>query len=234
MHTSHVPRSFPRIFAALGFAITGLAGALSLAVWLLVHDEITKLRTLAGRARPLPLAVRSAIVAAEDPMFGGQPQSVSVRGLLPHSRRTRRCGPSPINYQLAKLITTPREPSRWAFETTLTSVVMSRLFTPEELLELYASRIYLGQAGSTQLYGVEAGSQAYFGKTVRELSLAEAATIAALIRSPHYYSPTRNPAKLRERRNRVLGEMLRLRLVVHPEYQHAVKEPMRTTLAKFI
>ena len=76
-------------------------------------------------------------------------------------------------------------------------------FEKREILELYLNHIYLG--GGT--YGVEAASRLYFGKPARDLTLAEAATLAALPRAPAYYDPRRQPERARARRDLVLGRI---------------------------
>jgi len=76
-------------------------------------------------------------------------------------------------------------------------------FQKREILELYLNQIYLGGG----LYGVEAAAQGYFGKSVGEVTPAEAALIVALVKSPEGYNPRKNPMKAVERRNIVLGVM---------------------------
>ena len=79
---------------------------------------------------------------------------------------------------------------------------IERLYTKRQILEMYMNYVFLG-AGS---YGFEAGSRTYFGKSLNELSLEEAALLAAIPKSPEY-SPTRNPQKAKERRDLVLEQM---------------------------
>ena len=90
----------------------------------------------------------------------------------------------------------------------------------EKILELYMNRIYFGSG----LYGVEAASQAYFGKPAADMSLSEAALLAGLIRSPNRYSPFNNlPASLKQR-DIVLGRMEDLGLITHAEHGKALQE----------
>ena len=80
---------------------------------------------------------------------------------------------------------------------------MEKKFSKREILELYLNHIYLG-AGA---YGIEAAARTYFDKSAAELTLSEAATLAALPKAPSYYDPRRNLAGARRRRNLVLQEM---------------------------
>jgi len=80
---------------------------------------------------------------------------------------------------------------------------IERRFTKEQIFELYANQIYLGRG----TYGFEAGSEYYFSKHAKDLTLPEAALLAALPKGPEYYSPVRFPDRALKRRNLVLSEM---------------------------
>ena len=90
------------------------------------------------------------------------------------------------------------------FQEILLSVQIERRFTKEQIFALYANQIYLGRG----TYGFEAGSEYYFSKHVRDLTLPEAALLAALPKGPEYYSPVQHPERALKRRNLVLSEML--------------------------
>jgi penicillin-binding protein 1A len=106
---------------------------------------------------------------------------------------------------------------------------VASVFTPEELLRIYAHELYLGKVDGRAVLGADAASRVYFGKETRNLTIAEAAMLAAMIRSPHTFSPVRSPARAMERRNWVLERMLRLDLIEDREFRAAVAEPLRTT-----
>ena len=108
----------------------------------------------------------------------------------------------------------------------MTAYVVSRLFTPDALFRVYAHELYLGNVGRQLVRGVEAASRTYFGKTAGELTTAEAATIAAMIRSPNAYSPLRFPLRARARRNRVLEAMRHDGFIDQAEYQRSIAEPL--------
>ena len=81
---------------------------------------------------------------------------------------------------------------------------IERRFTKQQIFELYANQIYLGHG----TYGFEAGSEYYFSKHAKDLTLPEAALLAALPKGPEYYSPVKYPDRALRRRNLVLSEML--------------------------
>jgi len=103
---------------------------------------------------------------------------------------------------------------------------LERSHTKEEILEAYLNVIYLGQHGSVSVRGVEAGARHYFGKTVQELSLAECALIAGLVRGPGIYSPYRNPERALARRDLVLAILTRIGGISEREHQEAVGSPL--------
>lgn len=94
--------------------------------------------------------------------------------------------------------------------------------TKEKILELYMNRIYFGSG----LYGVEAASQAYFGKPASDLDVAEGALLAGLIRSPNRYSPLNNPEASKQQRDTVLERMVDLGFLNREHYLKAREEPV--------
>ena len=119
-------------------------------------------------------------------------------------------------------------PWRRHVENAVATATVAYLFTPEELLRIYAHELYLGTVQGRQIRGVEEASRIYFGKDARELTLAEAATLAAMIRSPNFLSPVKHPERAVERRNRLLERMVRLRFIDEQQARSAVAEPLRT------
>ena len=95
---------------------------------------------------------------------------------------------------------------------------LEKMYSKDEILMMYLNTIYYGSG----CYGIEAAAQTYFNKHASELSLVEAATIVGLPQSPTSYDPTRNPDLAIERRNLVLGNMLRLGDITQDEYDSAI------------
>ncbi len=117
-------------------------------------------------------------------------------------------GGSSITQQLVKNLLLTRDPTyeRKVTEAYMSLIVETRL-SKLEIFTLYANQIYLGQQSGVSIYGVGEASNAYFGKDVSQLTLAEAAFIAGIIRSPNRYNPYKNPDRVKERRNQVLESM---------------------------
>ena len=100
----------------------------------------------------------------------------------------------------------------------------------EKILELYMNRIYFGSG----LYGVEAASQAYFGKSASDMTISEGALLAGLIRSPNRYSPFNNLEGSLAQRNVVLGRMEDLGLITHAQHQKALAENIEPRLRPMV
>ena len=98
----------------------------------------------------------------------------------------------------------------------------------KEIFEIYLNEIYLGQKGSVSINGVGEAAFFYFGKPVENLSLAEAATIAGLVKSPGLYSPYVSETKCREQRNKVLHDMEKLGHITQKQMDGAATEPVKT------
>ncbi|HJM83074.1 MAG TPA: PBP1A family penicillin-binding protein [Nitrospinota bacterium] len=157
----------------------------------------------------LPTNLINAIVATEDAKFfehkGVRPTSI-LRAFITDVRKGRIAqGGSTITQQLAKqLFLTPRKTIVRKVKEALLAVEIERIYTKEEILELYCNQIYLGSGA----YGVEAASRIYFGKSATDLSTAEAALIAGLPKSPSKYSPFNDFDMAGQRRSIVLSRML--------------------------
>ena len=94
---------------------------------------------------------------------------------------------------------------------------IERYYTKEQILEMYCNQIFLGGGA----YGFEAGSQYYFSKSLKDLSLEECALLAGLPKAPSYYSPTRDAKAAAERRNVVLFRMREEGYISDDEYNRA-------------
>ncbi|MBK7933264.1 MAG: PBP1A family penicillin-binding protein [Pyrinomonadaceae bacterium] len=158
------------------------------------------------KIQDVPDKVTDALLAIEDYRFrdhiGIDPYRI-VGAVVKNFTSDKTEGASTITQQLAKNLflykdkTYTRKVNEWAV-----ALQIERLYTKDQILEMYMNYVFLG-AGS---YGFEAGSRTYFGKSLKDLTLDEAALLAAIPKSPEY-SPTRNRAKALERRNIVLDQM---------------------------
>lgn len=174
----------------------------------------------------------NAIVATEDADFyhhGGINPKAILRALLKDAIARRKVeGASTLTQQLAKQVfLTPEKSFRRKVNEAFLAIDIEKNFTKDQIFELYANQVYLGSGA----YGVEAASRLFFGKHARDLSIAEAATIAGLIRSPTPYSPISHPQAATSRRNHVLHRMLEEKYITKEQYQQTVNSPL--TLGTF-
>ena len=156
-----------------------------------------------------PPVLRDAIISIEDKSFQRNwginlVRAVGAAYADMHSG-TKAQGSSTLTMQLARnlFLSAQKTYGRKLQEIFLT-VQIERRFSKDQIFELYANQIYLGHGR----YGFEAGSEFYFSKHVKDLTLPEAALLAAMPKGPEYYSPLRNPERATRRRNLVLQEML--------------------------
>jgi len=158
--------------------------------------------------RDMPLHLRNAFVAIEDVRFYRH-SGYDLRGIARAVYRNMLRqglseGASTITQQLARnLFLTPTKNLKRKIEELILAINIERNYSKDEILNMYLNLIYLGEGS----YGVEAASYTYFDKKAKDLSLAEAATLAGLTRSPSRSSPFKNLARTVERRNLVLRKM---------------------------
>jgi penicillin-binding protein 1B len=183
------------------------------------------------RIEETPRVLINAVLAAEDHRFfehGGLDVRALLRAAWANLRAGRvKEGGSTITQQLVKvrLLSPQRTFFRKLREAWLAALVESR-YSKERILEAYLNEIYLGQRGPIAIRGVGSASRAYFGKEVHQLTTAEAALIAAIIRGPNIYSPAVDPDRAREHRNVVLAQMRDLKMITSDEFERARRTPV--------
>ena len=224
-------------------AITSLSGGGSLESYQLEPEVITTLfdssrsKRRLVRYQDLPKDLIDAVVAAEDHQFFSH-HGVSVYRILASGVhdlfRSDEIlqGGSTLTMQLARNIfglTKERKFGRKVTEMYMALLLEQRL-SKDQIFELYANQIYLGQRGSFSIYGFGEAAGAYFNKDVGSLTPAECALLAGVIRGPNLYSPYRNPARALERRNFVLRSMLELKMLTPAEYDAATQAPLGMVL----
>ncbi len=138
-------------------------------------------------------------------------------------------GGSTLTQQLMKnfFLTSKRDWHRKVTEALMAYIAEKR-YSKDEILELYLNDIYLGQRGQEGIYGVWEASQVYFSKEPRDLTIAEMATLAGMIRSPNRFNPFRHADNARMRRNEVLVAMLQDGYISKAAYDEAVTAPLHT------
>jgi penicillin-binding protein 1A len=173
----------------------------------------------------IPPVLVQAVLATEDARFFdhfGVDLIGTARAIVRNARTNSTQGGSSITQQVAKnLFLSPEKTIRRKVNEAFLSVWIEARLTKQEILKLYLDRSYLGGGN----YGVEAASQFYFGKSIRDVNLSEAAVIAGLFKAPTNYAPHRNPAAARARSNVVLFRMLDAGFITQGELLQAQRTP---------
>ena len=181
------------------------------------------------RLEQLPNYLPQAVIAIEDRRFeshfGLDPIGLARAMVVNLQAGSFVQGGSTITQQLAKnlFLTADRTVSRKIQELIL-SVWLEASYSKDQILELYLNRVYLG-AGA---YGVDAAARRYFGKSATEVTLAEAATLAGLLRAPSRWAPTRNPEGAEARAATVLQAMVEADFITPQEAALARDNPAHT------
>lgn len=175
----------------------------------------------------VPDQLVKAILAAEDDSFyyhGGVDFLGIVRAALANLRSgTPAEGASTITMQVARnYFLTPEKTYTRKLREVLLAFKLEREFSKDEILELYLNKIFLGN----RAYGFAAAAQIYYGKSLNELTLPEIAMLAGLPKAPSRDNPISNPDNARDRRNYVLGRMLKLDFIDDAEHAAAREAPV--------
>jgi penicillin-binding protein 1A len=195
--------------------------------------EYAKERRLYIPIQAVPKLVLNAFLAAEDKNFydhGGLDfQGIIRAGILYLQNigtNRRPQGASTITQQVAKNFLLSNEVSfDRKIKEALLALKIERTYSKDKILELYVNEIYLGLGA----YGVAAASLIYFDKSVHELTLAEAAYLAALPKAPSNLHPFRQRERAIERRNYVVDRMVEDRYITAQDAEKAKKEPLNVT-----
>ena len=136
-------------------------------------------------------------------------------------------GGSTITQQLVKnTYLTPEKTFTRKYSEAMLSLSLEQRLSKEDILALYCNEVYLGQRGAVAVRGVKEAADIFFGKELKDLSLAEAATIAGMIQGPARYSPLRHADAARDRRNTVLAAMQRDGWIDSNQVTAATSEPI--------
>ena len=172
------------------------------------------------------------LLAIEDRRFfshpGIDPIAVGRAVWTNVTRGTVIQGGSTITQQLAKnLFYSPQRTFGRKLKESIAALVLEAKYRKQAILESYANEIYLGQVGSVSIYGVGEAAHRYFGKRMDTLSLEEAALLVGMIKGPNTYSPLRNAALAKQRRDVVLGRLHEQGLITDEAWAQAVKAPVQ-------
>jgi penicillin-binding protein 1A len=186
--------------------------------------EYARERRLFIPIQAVPKTVINAFLSAEDKNFyrhnGIDPEGIA-RALVTNFKRGTKQGASTITQQVAKnfLLTNEQTFDRKVREA-LIALKIESAFSKDKILELYLNEIYLGLGN----YGIAAAALNYFGKSVHELTLAEAAYMAALPKAPNNYHPFRRTQDALSRRNQIVDLMLENKFVTREDAETAKKQ----------
>ncbi|HEV3220349.1 MAG TPA: PBP1A family penicillin-binding protein [Candidatus Acidoferrales bacterium] len=184
------------------------------------------------RFQDFPKVLVNSVLAAEDKRFFEHPGFDLIRVLgaawadLRHGAVAQ--GASTLDMQLARsfFFSTERTWRRKLAET-LVALELEHRYTKQQIFELYANEIYLGNRGSFAIHGFGEASLAYFGKDVRDLTLEEAAFLAGIIRRPNHYSTAEeHPDRAAESRDHVLSQMVEDKMITAEQMQAAQRKPL--------
>ncbi|MDP4132980.1 MAG: PBP1A family penicillin-binding protein [Bacillota bacterium] len=179
----------------------------------------------------IPLNMQNAFVAIEDERFYSHPgfdtkrtASAAFNSLIRLVDKNRSVyGGSTITQQLIKNLSGDDEQTfRRKVQEIYRAYMLEQKLTKNQILELYLNSIYLSQ----QCNGVAAASRTYFGKDLKDLSLAECASIAGITQYPSKYDPFINSEANKEKQEVVLGKMLDLEMITPEEYKEAMAEKL--------
>jgi penicillin-binding protein 1B len=186
------------------------------------------------RYEDLPPELVHAILSAEDKRFfdHGGFDFIRIVGAawadIRHSSSHYQ-GASTITMQVARTFFFSNERTmRRKVAEAMVSVELEQRFNKQQIFELYANEVYLGNRGSFGIRGFSEASVAYFGKDLRQLSLSECAYLAGIIRAPNYYSSAdRHPERGAQARDRVLTQMLENKYITEEELEAAKHAPLK-------
>ena len=183
------------------------------------------------RFADLPKMLINAVVSAEDKRFfqhsGFDPLRVLKAAYVDLKEQRRAQGASTLSMQLARSFwLTPEKTIQRKIAEVMITLHLEQKLSKEQIFEYYGNQVDLGRRGSFAIRGFGEAAQTYFGKDIRDLSLAEAATLAGLIQRPSFTNPVRWPERAKSRRNIVLMLMRENGYISDEEYARAVEEPL--------
>lgn len=193
---------------------------------LLIGEFGTERRNLV-KIDNVPVFLKQAILAAEDDRFY-EHSGVDTIGVLraAYSNFTAggvRQGASTITMQVARNFFLTREKTLTRkFSEALLAFKIEHYLSKDQILELYINQIYLGQRS----YGFAAAAKAYFGKSLNNINIAEAAMLAGLPKAPSHFNPIVNPERAKTRQLYVLRRMHKLNLLSENELKKLEKQPV--------
>lgn len=180
----------------------------------------------------LPKVMVDSVLAIEDRKFfehGGINWLSLIGSFITDLRSTGiRRGGSTITMQISRgFFLTPEKKISRKLTEMLIAIELEQKFNKQQIFELYANQVYLGQRGSFSINGFGEAARSYFGKDIKEITLPEAAMIAGIIQSPNMLNPYKRPEKVMERRNVVLESMVETGAITRQQCDAAKAAPLK-------
>lgn len=181
--------------------------------------------------KEVPKVMIDAVLAIEDAEFyqhGGVSYKGFVRAAIANLGRSKSQGASTITMQVARNVYLSAEKNymRKIYEILLT-FKLEHLLNKDQILEIYMNQIFLGN----RAYGFAAASDAYFGKPLKEITIAEAAMLAGLPKAPSAYNPIVNPKRARTRQLHIINRMLENGFITEQEAETARNQELKIKTA---
>ncbi len=179
------------------------------------------------RIKDIPDIMKKAVLAIEDDRFfehGGVDYLGIVRAAVHNLGGGARQGASTITQQVARnfFLSSEQTLKRKIYEALLAWKIEKNL-SKDQILEIYMNQIYLGQ----RAYGFSSAAQIYFGKKLKDISIAEAAMLAGLPKAPSAYNPVVNPKRAKARQQYILQRMYQLGYISEAQYNQAKDEELK-------
>ncbi len=189
----------------------------------------------AAKISELPAYVPLAVIAIEDRRFynhfGIDPIGLARAFYANYQAGRVVQGGSTITQQLAKnLFLKPERTYERKFQEAVLALWLENKYSKDEILQLYLNRVYFG-AGAT---GIEKAAQKFFGKSARDVSLSEAAILAAVLKAPSKLNPVYYPKRAAKRANEVISDMIDAGLLSEQEARRAAQSPTQVKSADYL
>ena len=177
--------------------------------------------------REIPQVMKDAVLSIEDARFyqhGGLDYLGLIRAGIANLGKRKSQGASTITMQVARnvYLSTEKTYTRKIYEILLT-FKLEHLLTKDQILEIYMNQIFLGN----RAYGFASAAETYFGKPLKDISIAEAAMLAGLPKAPSAYNPISNPKRARSRQLYIIERMEENNFITAKQALEAKAEPLR-------
>jgi len=177
--------------------------------------------------KEIPQIMKDAVLAIEDARFyqhGGVDYKGMVRATLANLGHVKSQGASTITMQVARnvYLTAEKSYTRKIYEILLT-FKLEHAFSKDQILEIYMNQIFLGN----RAYGFAAAAETYFGKPLKNISIAEAAMLAGLPKAPSAYNPITNPSRAKVRQQYIISRMEENGFITEEQANAARKEELK-------